>query len=604
MRNNYFLLIGLFFSSFFISKVNSQTYILSIEEFESSGSDIDSTWSESGLSTDGIWSVGSNLEASSQYWTVPEHTQFAYTNDDACNCDKSSDRLILPEQDFSNFSESPVLIFDAFNDGLYGGLSYIEVSIDGGVNFNIIDTISTNLSQWQNNLQYDLDFAGESSVTIAITYNDKAEWASGLAIDNVSIIERPSCFSPSLSYLTRTDSSVTLEWTSDTLATAFIIEIGLQGFNPENEGNSIFLASNNNVYTFNDLTENTFYDIYIRSVCDYPDESLRSGPYTFRTFCNTITSSWSESWDNEENCLWNFYDLNTDNYSWSIYNPFTGISGTEQIINNYTPPSSDDYLMSPAFSCIDGVTDRLMFDSKNVFHSYGEPYYDTLLIGIYDDSIANFLGFVGEIVPDTNYTTYEYDLSDYVGQDIRFFIYSGVSSGVELNGVSFVDNVVVDAWPPCPTPIDLVATTGITSADISWTVRGDETEWNVEYGETGYTQGTGSVFSSSSNSTTITGLNLGSNYDFYVQANCGGADGTSEWIGPATFFMPSCVTPTNLELVDIDSTSAVVSWSAGYLEDTWQVEYGEVGFLPDSGTTSIVDANTFNAVDLISGVTY
>ena len=51
-----------------------------------------------------------------------------------------------------------------------------------------------------------------------------------------------------------------------------------------------------------------------------------------------------------------------------------------------------------------------MFDSKNVFHSYGEPYYDTLLSGIYDDSIANFLGFVGEIVPDTDYTTYEYDL--------------------------------------------------------------------------------------------------------------------------------------------------------------------------------------------------
>ena len=73
-------------------------------------------------------------------------------------------------------------------------------------------------------------------------------------------------------------------------------------------------------------------------------------------------------------------------------------------------------------------------------------------------------------------------------------------------GVSFVDNIVVDAWPACPTPIDLSSTTGITSADIPWTVRGNETEWNVEYGETGYSQGTGSVFSSPSNSTTITGL--------------------------------------------------------------------------------------------------
>ncbi len=609
MRYNYFLLTGFIYLSFFC-KINSQTYILNIEDFELSGTDIPTSWSETGLSNDGIWSVGSNSEASSQYWNVPEHTQFAFTNDDACNCNKSTDRLILPEQDFTNYSENPVLIFDAFNDGAYNGLSYIEVSLDGGVNFSIIDTISVNLTQWQNNLQFDLEFAGEGSVIIAITYNDiglsdsATNWASGLAVDNVSIIERPSCFSPSITSLTRTETSATIGWSSDSLATAFIFEIGEEGFNPDSEGSSFFYASNNNTYTFDGLTENTSYDIYIRSVCEYPDESIRSGPYTFRTFCDIITTSWSESWDNNNNCLWNFYDLNNDNFTWSTFNPFTGTEGNEQIINNYSPSSSDDYLMSPAFSCLSGVSDRVMFDCKNIYHQYGEQYYDTLIIGVYDDSILNFLGTLDVIIPDTAYTTYEYNLSNYVGQNIRFFIYSGVGSGTLSNGITFVDNITVDSWPPCPKPIDLTAITAITSADISWTVTGTESEWNIEYGETGFSLGDGNNLITSSNYTTINDLAQGTTYDIYVQANCGSVDGVSEWVGPTTFFMPSCVVPSGLVLTSIDSTSASISWTAGYIESTWKIEYGEFGFSQDSGTALTLDSNAYTITGLISGQTY
>ena len=604
MRNNYFLFIALFFSSFFITKFNSQTYILNVETFESSGLDIPDLWSESGFSTDGIWNVGSNIDVSSQFWNVPEHTQFAYSNDDACNCDKSLDRLILPEQDFTNYSESPVLVFDAFNDGEWGGISFIEVSLDGGLNFEIIDTISTNLYQWQNNLQYYLDFAGESSVTIAITYSDggmindsTSNWANGLAIDNVSIIESPTCFSPILTSLSKTDSSATIEWVEDSLsATAFLIQIGPEGFDPNIEGDSYYYISSIYSYTFTDLLENTTYDIYIKSVCQSPDQSLRAGPFTFRTYCSTITTSWSEDWSNFDGCLWNTYDTIIDDYDWYIT-----VNG-DYVINNYEASSSNDYLMSPAFACIENVSNRLMFDCKNLFHQFGEQYFDTLSVGIYDEYANNFLGILGTIVPDTNYTTYEYNLSEYEGQNIRFFVYSGVSLGPELNGISFVDNIVIDAWPPCPTPIDLVASTAVTSADISWISRGTETNWNIKYGIAGFNQNTGTLISVDSNHYIINGLNPGITYDFYIQANCGGDEGLSEWVGPSSFYMPFCVTPTNLLLDEIDSTSASITWSAGYSENLWEVEYGEIGFLPDSGT--IADSNYYTLSGLVSGNTY
>lgn len=60
---------------------------------------------------------------------------------------------------------------------------------------------------------------------------------------------------------------------------------------------------------------------------------------------------------------------------------------------------------------------------------------------------------------------------------------------------------------------------------VSWNGNGDETEWNVEWGEAGYTPGTGAEIGSSVVSDTfeiITGLDANEDYDIYVSANCGG----------------------------------------------------------------------------------
>jgi hypothetical protein len=50
----------------------------------------------------------------------------------------------------------------------------------------------------------------------------------------------------------------------------------------------------------------------------------------------------------------------------------------------------------------------------------------------------------------------------------------------------------------------------------------------VEYGVSGFTQGSGTLITVTTNPTTITGLNASTVYDFYVRANCGGTD-VSNW---------------------------------------------------------------------------
>jgi hypothetical protein len=84
----------------------------------------------------------------------------------------------------------------------------------------------------------------------------------------------------------------------------------------------------------------------------------------------------------------------------------------------------------------------------------------------------------------------------------------------------------------CAAPSDVIVD-GATanSISISWEA-GSASAWNIEYGEAGFTQGSGSTMASTSNTATIEGLTGNTSYDIYVQTNCGSTQ--SSWQGPLT----------------------------------------------------------------------
>jgi hypothetical protein len=87
----------------------------------------------------------------------------------------------------------------------------------------------------------------------------------------------------------------------------------------------------------------------------------------------------------------------------------------------------------------------------------------------------------------------------------------------------------------CPQPTTLTIVDALTNqATISWTVVGSETSWEVEYGISGFAQGTGTTAIVSTNPTTITGLTPNSFYQFYVRGICSPGD-SSLWTGPISF---------------------------------------------------------------------
>ncbi|HKK69023.1 MAG TPA: choice-of-anchor J domain-containing protein, partial [Bacteroidales bacterium] len=157
--------------------------IIMEEDFE--GGALPTGWTtEIGAATQG-WTF--NSDASSGYWPVPAHTIYAAVNDDACDCDMSNMKLITPAIDLSSATD-PAVGFDAIPSNEYGGFHTVEVSIDGGTSWTVVDSLP-GAEVWTSFEIMLTDYIGEASVQIAFKYNDDGAWATGFAVDDVQVYE-------------------------------------------------------------------------------------------------------------------------------------------------------------------------------------------------------------------------------------------------------------------------------------------------------------------------------------------------------------------------------------------------------------------------------
>lgn len=179
--------LGMLLLSGFAMK--AQTVILS-ENFE--GGSFPSAWTQTTLATDGGWLYGNNTALSSQYWTIPAHTNFVATNDDDCNCDKSNDFLKSPSFDLTGQTVVG-LKFDVF---FYAATIApnteslkVEVSTNGGTTWSVLQTI-TGAGDWTT-IYADLSaYAGQSNVQVGFRYSDQGgagAWLYGAAMDNFQV---------------------------------------------------------------------------------------------------------------------------------------------------------------------------------------------------------------------------------------------------------------------------------------------------------------------------------------------------------------------------------------------------------------------------------
>ena len=99
-----------------------------------------------------------------------------------------------------------------------------------------------------------------------------------------------------------------------------------------------------------------------------------------------------------------------------------------------------------------------------------------------------------------------------------------------------IDDVSITDIPPCPEPIGLALDRERLRLPAQSTWSSSSAAFNIEVGPMGFTQGTGTSYTSTTTSYTATGLTQNTYYDAYVMSNCTSTgDGTSNWVGPFTF---------------------------------------------------------------------
>lgn len=125
--------------------------------------------------------------------------------------------------------------------------------------------------------------------------------------------------------------------------------------------------------------------------------------------------------------------------------------------------------------------------------------------------------------------------TNYTGLTDGIKSYTGATVSTTLTASSHRPETFFGIKVSCARPLSQSFTNVTASTvDLTWTSSGSN--FDIEYGADGYTQGSGTTINNISATTkNITGLTANTIYNFYVRSNCGGG-ASSVWKGPYPFY--------------------------------------------------------------------
>jgi hypothetical protein len=311
--------------------------------------------------------------------------------------------------------------------------------------------------------------------------------------------------------LTATNVTATgadLGWTDNAGATAWDVEYGTVGFTQG--AGTMVTGTATNPHSITGLSAGIGYDFYVRADCGGNGASPWVGPFSFATpfqaaigvVCTTpgaISSVlFSEEFDNN-NAGWTG-DIGSGSADWEIPNNATSSntgadnahSGSSYM--NFEASSAANQtgsIVSPAINLTGG------FDAAELsfwIHAYGANM-GTLNVGVSTSASGPFttvMTSIGQLQTAGSdvWQNVGADLSAYIGQTI--YIQFSQSHFVSYEGDMSIDLVEVTTCEKCKAPSNLMTSNvSTTGAELVWTENGTATTWDIEWGATGFTQGSG-----------------------------------------------------------------------------------------------------------------
>lgn len=374
-----------------------------------------------------------------------------------------------------------------------------------------------------------------------------------VAIDDVSIQEAPSCPKPqSLQITGKSSNSVSLQWTTGG-ATNWNIEYGPVGFSP---GSGTYVNATTNPFTVTGLSASTGYDFYVRDSCGVGDVSVWVGPVTDTTDCAPIPAPYTENFDGSS---WvpgvSIVDIGSIDFCWVrdktvnyVWGPTTNVTtfSTGPTADHTT--GSDNFIHSQrAFGSV-SQTQRALIKSPVIdltpltvpeltfwYHMFGADI-DSLTVEVHNGTFwTTEYTLVGQQQTSKTAAWREaiVDISSYANDTIKVRFKAYRNSNFAVNSAVSIDDFDIHEQPTCPKPSGLsVTATSANSVTLSWTT-GGASNWQIEYGPSGFSQGAGTVVQATTNPFTVTGLSSSTTYDFFVRDSCSATD-LSGWFGRVT----------------------------------------------------------------------
>lgn len=343
-------------------------------------------------------------------------------------------------------------------------------------------------------------------------------------------------------------TTANLYWTSGG-ASNWDVEYGLSGFT---QGSGSVIHATNDTLSVTGLTSTTAYEFYVRDSCGLGNSSNWAGPFSFSTgfipptplncTASTPVTIFSEEFASVGG--WTG-DINGGNDTWEIpggptssntgpNSEHSGPSGSFMNFEASNTAVSSGQIVSPAIDLSNAAGDA---ELSFWMHAYGADM-GRLTVGVGTSATGPFsqvFTWAGQYQTGGNdpWVNIGADLSSYIGQVI-YIQFHQLDSVSGFTGDMSIDLVEVRACISCPNPSALSASNpSTTGVNLSWTT-GGATAWQVEYGASGFTPGSGTLLGVTTNPYTVSGLSPNTAYEAYVRDSCGVGD-VSGWIGPVSF---------------------------------------------------------------------
>ena len=486
------------------------------------------------------------------------------------NCDHSTYEPVYAVMPLMPVNLSDLQItFSTFREGSYSGtfsVGYVSDITDTGSFVPVWSITGPQLGD-NNPHSYMVSFAdveSDPNIPFHITFKYQPNNNYGSIwywfVDDITVYEISTCAPPSnLETTAVTSSSATLSWSGN--VDSYNLYYKAAADTGWTQVQNVVVDENG--YLLENLLSNTTYTWYVASICDDGTAVNSLETSSFTTECGSYPTPFVQNFDGSTNIplCWSRYNgwandvfaggtLSPATSGW-VFNSSLVFGSTHPRVNIYGA-SCNRWLVSPPINLGELTDPILTFDLALTAWNNASPISDPN--GQPDDKFMVIVSTdYGTTWSAANATVWSNDetgnyvfnqipaagqeisipLSAYVGQTVMIAFY-GESTTANGDNDLHIDNVVVSNATSCtkPTNLRLVSVTE-NSVTLEWDENGTATNWNIEYGPTGYQQGSSSATIIEANANPYTVSNLASNaYDFYVQADCG-AD-QSLWAGPIT----------------------------------------------------------------------